>query len=87
MSPPPKWIVPVPLHPRRLQQRGFNPAALIGRELAKETGARFEPRLLIRVRETTSQTGLGRAERLRAAVWTRCRGTYGTRLDLADKPQ
>ncbi len=64
-GPPPDWIVPVPLHSRRLRERGFNPAALIARELARTTGAHFEPRLLVRRRYTPSQTGLGREARRR----------------------
>ena len=57
--------MPVPLHPRRLRERGFNPAALIAREFARETGARLAPRALLRLRDTPSQTGLGRAARRR----------------------
>jgi len=64
-GPLPDWIVPVPLHPRRLRERGFNPAALIARELARETGAHFAPRALVRLRDTPSQTGLDRAGRRR----------------------
>jgi predicted amidophosphoribosyltransferase len=55
----------VPLHPRRLRERGFNPAALIARELARATGAKFVPRALVRLRDTPSQTGLGRVRRRR----------------------
>ena len=61
----PDWVVPVPLHPRRLRERGFNPASLIAREMASATGARFEPRALLRIRDTPSQTGLGRVARRR----------------------
>ena len=64
-GPAPDWIVPVPLHPRRLRERGFNPAALIARELVSATGARFAPRALVRIRDTPSQTGLGRDARRR----------------------
>ena len=32
------WIVPVPLHPVRLRQRGFNQTLLLGRELSDRTG-------------------------------------------------
>ena len=64
-GPPPDWIVPVPLHSRRLRERGFNPAALIARELARETDAHFVAHALVRHRDTPSQTGLGRAARRR----------------------
>jgi ComF family protein len=62
-GPPPALVVPVPLHPRRLRERGFNPAALLARWIARDAGARFEAGLLRRVRDTPSQTGLGRRAR------------------------
>ena len=62
-GPPPASIVPVPLHPRRLRQRGFNPAALLARSLAREWRRRFDATLLVRVRDTPSQTGLDRRAR------------------------
>jgi len=54
----PETIVPVPLHPRRLRARGFNPAGLLGRRLARRLGAAFDPVGLVRTRDTPSQTGL-----------------------------
>jgi ComF family protein len=62
-GPRPACIVPVPLHPRRLRERGFNPAALLARWIAREQRCRFEASLLRRVRDTPSQTGLGRRAR------------------------
>jgi ComF family protein len=55
----------VPLHPKRLAERGYNQSELVASELA----ARWEIPLLgrmalQRVRETCSQVDLGRAERL-----------------------
>jgi ComF family protein len=64
-GPPPERVVPVPLHPRRLRERGFNPAALLARALARELGVRHDATALRRVRDTPSQTGLGRAARRR----------------------
>ena len=62
-GPSPERIVPVPLHPRRLRERGFNPAALLARSIASDRRCRFDAALLVRVRDTPSQTGLGRAAR------------------------
>jgi ComF family protein len=59
----PDCIVPVPLHPRRLRERGFNPAAVLARWIAREHAARFDAGLLRRVRDTPTQTGLGRHAR------------------------
>jgi ComF family protein len=61
----PDLIVPVPLHPRRLRLRGFNPAAQIARSLAREFETPFDAVALRRTRDTLSQTGLNRRERRR----------------------
>jgi ComF family protein len=71
-------VVPVPLHPRRLRERGFNPAALLARAIARASHARFDPALLLRVRDTPSQTGQGRRAR-RANVRGAFRVKEGTR--------
>lgn len=57
-------IIPVPLGPRRLIERGYNQAELIARETALELDVEIVPALL-RVRETRPQVGLTREERLR----------------------
>ena len=64
-GPQPDLIVPVPLHPRRLRLRGFNPAAQIARSLARELEIPFAAVALCRTRDTPSQTGLDRRERRR----------------------
>ena len=62
-GPRPACIIPVPLHPRRLRERGFNPAAVLARWIARDQHIRFEAGLLRRLRDTPSQTGLGRRAR------------------------
>ena len=67
----PDWIVPVPLHPRRVRERGFQPAGLLARHVAHRAGTAFTPDALARVRDTPSQTGMSAAERrtnLRGAI-------------------
>ena len=59
----PELVVPVPLHPRRLRERGFSPAALLARTLARAARAPFASSLLARVHDTPSQTELSRAAR------------------------
>jgi ComF family protein len=56
-------VVPVPLHPKRLAERGYNQAALLARAVAREIGAAFAPMALRRVRATAQQARLGRQER------------------------
>ena len=56
-------VVPVPLHPRRLRQRGYNQAALLACELGRQAGLPVDQDGLQRVRETASQMRLNAAER------------------------
>ncbi len=61
------WVVPVPLHPRRRRERGFNQAHELARELVRRapTGLDLTLRpLLRRVRETVRQARLDRRGRL-----------------------
>ena len=54
-----RLIVPVPLHRWRLWQRGFNQAALLGRELAKAGHGTLLVDGLTRTRATPSLGGMG----------------------------
>jgi ComF family protein len=67
-------VVPVPLHPSRLRERGFNQSALLARPVARALGLPFDPYWLARVRPTRDQAGLARSDRghnLRAAFAAR----------------
>ncbi len=67
-------LVPVPLHPRRLRERGFNQSLLIARSLASQAGVPVWPATLRRVRPTPPQTGLtAAARRLNMAGAFECR--------------
>ena len=61
---PPDLLVPVPLHPRRERERGFNQAGLIARRLGRAWGCPVRPDVLARVVATESQTALDSAARL-----------------------
>ncbi len=56
-------LVPVPLHPRRQRERGYNQAALLAVAAGRELGIPVRA-MLRRNRETKSQTGLDRQGRL-----------------------
>ena len=56
-------IVPVPLHPARQRERGFNQADLLADMLSAQISIPSRP-LLERIRYTTTQTALDRAERM-----------------------
>jgi ComF family protein len=58
-------LVAVPLHPRRLRERGFNQAALLAAELARRTQRSFCPDALVRRLDTVPQAGLSAAARRR----------------------
>jgi len=59
----PDRVVPVPQHAHRLRARGFHPAGLLAREVARTLDAPLARGALLRVRDTPSQRGLGRAAR------------------------
>lgn len=58
-------LVPVPLHPRRLRERGFNQAALLAGEIARRVGRKACPDVLVRRLDTVPQAGLTAALRRR----------------------
>lgn len=51
-------ILPVPLHPRRLRQRGFNQSAEIAKIVASGTNIPIRPFWVRRNRDTPSQSGM-----------------------------
>jgi len=55
--------VPVPLHRRRLRERGFNQSVLLAKAVSSGLEIRLDCLTLIRKRDTRSQTGLGKKER------------------------
>lgn len=64
---PDAWdaVVPVPLHPVRLRERGFNQAHRLGRRLARRLGLPLRSDWLERHRPTQTQALLTREDRLR----------------------
>jgi ComF family protein len=56
-------MVPVPLHIRRLRERGFNQALLLVKELSKRTGIPYEERALKKIKDTPVQITLKKRER------------------------
>ena len=58
-------IIPMPLHARRLAERGFNQAMEIARPLSRITGIPIYSLLCQRQRETSPQEGLSLRERRR----------------------
>jgi ComF family protein len=57
-------VVPVPLHPTRLAERGYNQAALLATRLAQHLSVPLSALALARTRNTPKQTSLERTARL-----------------------
>lgn len=55
------WVLPIPLSRQRLQERGFNQALLLARQLAPDKSSAA---LLLRLQHTRAQSRLTRTQRL-----------------------
>lgn len=78
-------MLPVPLHPRRLAERGYNQAALLAVAAGRHTHIKVSTGTLSRSRQTQPQARLGRGERaqnLQDAF--RVAGLSGARVILVD---
>lgn len=64
-----KWradaVVPVPIHKKKREVRGYNQAEEIARPIAEKIGVPLVPDLLVRVRQTEAMKSLTAAERRR----------------------
>lgn len=54
----PDWLLPVPLSPERLRERGYNQSHELAKALARRRGLRCDPSMLLRVRHNERQAGL-----------------------------
>ena len=61
-------IVPVPLHPRRLRERGYNQSGLLARELGRLTGLPVVEDSLVRLMNTPAQARAANADARRNNV-------------------
>lgn len=80
-------IIPVPLHPSRVKERGYNQALLLAQELAKETGLPLWEDSLVRATPTPPQIGLTairRRENVRDAFLSTDQRLAGKRVLLID---
>lgn len=59
----PLWVVPIPMHPDKQQQRGFNQAELLAKAFCQRTGLPLKSRGLVRNRLTEAQFSLAAAAR------------------------
>lgn len=61
----PSLIIPMPLHPQRLRERGFNQALEIGRVLAKKLHLKLDPHCCTRIRSAPPQVSLPLKQRVK----------------------
>jgi ComF family protein len=73
-------LLAMPLHPKRLAERGYNQAAEIARRLAPRLGVPWRPDGLRRLRDTPPQAGLKLLARRR-----NLRGAFACDLDLSGR--
>lgn len=52
------YLLPVPLHKKRLRKRGFNQARLLGKIIERSFGVKMDSRNLARIRDTLPQSNL-----------------------------
>lgn len=67
-------LVPVPLHPRKEKERGYNQSGFFAAGLSEVLGIPLDKSLLVRTVYTRSQTGKTRSERIEAM-----QGVFGVR--------
>ena len=60
----PQCVIPVPLHPLKERDRGFNQAERLAKGVAEHLDLPMEPGCLRRVKYTETQTNLSRKERM-----------------------
>jgi ComF family protein len=87
MRPLPSLIVPIPLGPARLRERGYNQAWELARRVGRALRCKTDPRLLLRTVDTPHQLSLARGERarnVRGSFAVDARGQHQLRgLDIA----
>lgn len=67
-------VVPVPVHPSRRRERGYNQSELLAARIARLRGLSLKSGILLKTSNTGSQTGLEREEREQNVV-----GSFGLR--------
>lgn len=78
-------VVPVPLHPRRLRQRGVNQALLLARVLTERTGIPTREALIrVRYQRPQSRTPLAQRRAHVAGVFSCAQEMQGLRVLLVD---
>ena len=85
-TPPPDLIIPMPLHPQRLKERGFNQSLEIARILAGRLDIRLDVKSCTRIKLSPPQASLPLKERVKSMRGAfRCNESLdGLRIALLD---
>jgi len=76
----PDLVIPVPMGPTRLRQRGFNQSVELARTVARLLACPMRLDALLKLRETAPQSSLGRKDRL-----ANLKGVFVAQTDLSGK--
>jgi ComF family protein len=60
----PELLIPIPMHRKKQNARGYNQADLICRRLSRSLRIKQSNNILLKTRQTKSQAGLNKTERL-----------------------
>ena len=82
----PAGLVPIPLATRRLRQRGYNQSEVLARALGREWRIPVIPDVLVRTRETPTQTTLTPETRLANVAGAFSAVELGGRLTPGRRP-
>lgn len=76
----PDCVIPMPLHPAKLRERGYNQSLLLARPIARRFGLELLPHACERVRDTPPQSGLPWKKRRK-----NMRNAFRCEMDLSGK--
>lgn len=57
------YVIPVPLHPKKFKKRGYNQLTVFGKTLARELNCKLAENLLLKTKNTITQTKAGKEKR------------------------
>jgi len=57
------FIIPIPMHKNKLKKRRYNQAASLAFEISKLSGKLYTPEILIKIKDSISQSGLSKEQR------------------------
>ena len=82
----PSVLIPIPLAPKRLRERGYNQSEMLARSLARQWRIPVQVDVLVRTRETPTQTALTPGTRLANVAGAFAPGPWCDRLTPGRRP-